>query len=93
MKPRALSLMTAAIPIALIRVYQVTLGPLMRGQCRFHPSCSNYAIEAYRTHGLRRGTWLTARRLARCHPFTHGGYDPVPPRDGRPERHAGAAPS
>ena len=79
MTPRAKNPMLAAVPIALIRVYQATLGPFMRGQCRFHPSCSNYAIDAYRTHGVFRATWLTARRLARCHPLTRGGYDPVPP--------------
>ena len=67
-----------ALCILLIRLYQVTLSPLFRGQCRFHPSCSVYAIEAYREHGPYRGTVLTARRLLRCHPFTRGGYDPVP---------------
>lgn len=75
----------AAAPLVLlIRLYQVTLGPFMSGQCRFHPTCSNYAIEALRTHGAARGTWLTARRLARCHPFHPGGYDPVPPGDAPP---------
>jgi putative membrane protein insertion efficiency factor len=66
--------------VALVRVYQVTLGPLMGGHCRFTPSCSHYALEALREHGAVRGSWLTARRLARCHPLGGGGYDPVPPR-------------
>lgn len=65
-------------PVLLIRAYQVTLGPLMGGHCRFTPTCSHYGIEAYRTHGVVRGTWLTARRLLRCHPFGGSGYDPVP---------------
>lgn len=66
--------------IAAIRAYQVVLGPLMGGHCRFHPTCSAYAIEAYQEHGVIRGTWLTARRLARCHPLGRGGFDPVPPQ-------------
>jgi hypothetical protein len=75
------------VPIGLIRVYQWTLAPIVGGQCRFHPTCSWYGLEAYRTHGLWRGTVLTARRLSRCHPFSRGGYDPVPPPSdaGRPE--------
>jgi putative membrane protein insertion efficiency factor len=70
----------ASLPfIWAVRGYQVTLGPLMGGHCRFHPSCSYYAIEAYRVHGPVRGTWLTLRRILRCHPFGGQGYDPVPP--------------
>lgn len=76
--------LAAAPLVLLIRVYQVTLGPFMSGQCRFHPTCSNYALEALRTHGPIRGVWLTARRLSRCHPFHAGGYDPVPPGDTPP---------
>ena len=72
--------------IALVRLYQVTLGPLMGGHCRFVPSCSHYAVEALREHGPVRGVWLTARRLARCHPLGGGGYDPVPLRGGKPHR-------
>lgn len=69
----------SSLPFILaIRIYQVTLGPLMGGHCRFVPTCSHYALEAYRQHGPLRGTWLTARRLLRCHPFCRGGYDPVP---------------
>lgn len=70
--------------VMLIRLYQMTLGPFMSGQCRFHPTCSNYALEALQTHGPFRGVCLTARRLARCHPFHPGGYDPVPPTDPPP---------
>lgn len=75
----------ATVPfILLVRIYQVTLGPLMGGHCRFVPTCSEYAIEAYRVHGPFRGTWLTARRVLRCHPLGGHGYDPVPGRDERP---------
>lgn len=65
--------------IALVRGYQITLGPLVGGACRFHPSCSEYAIGAIETHGVLAGGWLALRRLARCHPFASAGIDPVPP--------------
>jgi putative membrane protein insertion efficiency factor len=55
---------------------------LLGSQCRYWPTCSRYGLEAYREHGAWRGTVLTARRIARCHPFAKGGYDPVPPADG-----------
>ncbi|MCZ6837564.1 MAG: membrane protein insertion efficiency factor YidD [Planctomycetota bacterium] len=66
--------------ILLVRLYQVTLRPVMGGQCRFEPTCSCYAIEALTTHGLFRGSWLMIRRLLRCHPWGGLGYDPVPPK-------------
>ncbi len=66
---------------AIIRVYQVTLSPLVGGQCRYSPTCSHYALDAYREHGPLRGTCMTVRRILRCHPFAKGGYDPVPPRE------------
>lgn len=64
--------------IGAVRAYQLTLGPIVGGRCRFHPSCSNYALDAYRIHGPVRGSWLTLRRLARCHPWGGSGIDPVP---------------
>lgn len=64
--------------IGLIRVYRVTLSPLFRGACRYEPSCSRYAEEAIRRHGAVRGSWIAARRLARCRPGGGRGYDPVP---------------
>lgn len=65
------------ILLVLIEVYRVTLSPLVGGYCRFVPSCSVYAEEALRRRGALRGVWLTVKRLARCHPFHPGGYDPV----------------
>ena len=62
----------------LIRAYQLAISPLLGARCRFYPSCSQYALEAVERHGSRRGGWLAIRRLARCHPFHPGGYDPVP---------------
>ncbi len=64
----------------LIRLYQILLGPLLGGQCRFHPSCSEYARLAVLEHGVLKGGWLAVRRISRCHPFHPGGYDPVPKR-------------
>lgn len=64
--------------IALIRLYQLTLSPMIGGHCRFHPTCSRYALELYRTRDPMRATWLTARRLLRCHPLGGGGWDPPP---------------
>jgi hypothetical protein len=71
-----------ALLVAPIRLYQWTLSPILGRQCRFHPTCSHYAVEALRVHGPARGVWLTARRLARCHPFAKGGLDMVPVRKG-----------
>lgn len=64
--------------IFAVRGYQVSISPLLPAACRYHPSCSNYAIEAFERHGALRGGWLAARRIARCNPFVAGGYDPVP---------------
>ena len=68
--------------LAGIRLYQLTLSPFIGGQCRFHPTCSHYAMEAVDRHGVLRGTGLALRRLARCHPFHPGGVDPVPAPEG-----------
>jgi putative membrane protein insertion efficiency factor len=68
----------SAILLALIGAYRQWLSPLLGPRCRFLPSCSAYAIEAIQRHGPWRGSWLSARRLSRCHPFTPCGCDPVP---------------
>ena len=61
-----------------VRAYQVAIGPLLPPSCRYFPSCSTYAIEALERHGALRGGWLAVCRIARCHPFRPGGFDPVP---------------
>lgn len=66
------------ILVLLVRAYQMSLSPILPASCRFHPSCSAYAVEALERYGAWRGTTLTLRRLARCQPFCTGGYDPVP---------------
>lgn len=66
------------ILLGLIRAYQVLLSPFLGSQCRFTPSCSQYAAEAIGKHGTWRGSWLAIRRILRCHPFCPGGFDPVP---------------
>ena len=63
--------------VFLVRIYQRIISPLLPRTCRFHPSCSTYSIEALRDHGALRGTWMTLRRISRCHPLSAGGYDPV----------------
>jgi hypothetical protein len=70
--------MFAKAAIALIRLYQMTLSRILPSSCRFTPSCSVYAVEAYKKHGFLRGTGLAAWRILRCNPFNKGGYDPVP---------------
>lgn len=68
--------------MGLIRLYQLTISPLLGPVCRFYPSCSRYGYEAVRVHGAVRGSYLAARRLLRCHPWNPGGVDPVPPARG-----------
>jgi len=66
------------IGLFLIRVYQVTLSPLLPPSCRFEPTCSRYTYQAIDKYGLIRGSWMGFKRVLRCNPFSHGGYDPVP---------------
>jgi len=68
------------LPYLLILGYQRFLSPLLPSTCRFYPCCSSYGAEAFKVHGLFGGSWLTLRRVARCHPWHPGGVDPVPPR-------------
>ena len=64
--------------IALVRFYRYAISPMLGRNCRFHPTCSEYAIEALERHGALRGGWMAAKRVGRCHPFNSGGYEPVP---------------
>ena len=64
--------------VALLRLYKRGISPLLPKSCRFHPTCSEYAMEAIERHGVLRGGWLTVKRLVRCQPFCAGGVDPVP---------------
>jgi putative membrane protein insertion efficiency factor len=70
--------LAAGALIVTVRVYQAVARPLTGCSCRFHPSCSEYGVEALRQHGALRGAWLTVRRVLRCNPWCAGGYDPVP---------------
>jgi putative membrane protein insertion efficiency factor len=64
--------------ILIIKLYKITLSPLMGNSCKFYPSCSHYAIEAFQKRGVFAGIYLTTKRILRCNPFSKGGYDPVP---------------
>jgi len=66
------------LALGLIKLYQNTASKVLPNVCRFQPTCSHYALEAIKRHGFARGSWLAAKRIARCNPFTEGGYDPVP---------------
>jgi len=70
------------VVLGLLWLYRRLVSPLLPRSCRFYPSCSVYAQQAVRTHGVVRGGWLAVRRLGRCHPWTPGGVDHVPPRRG-----------
>jgi putative membrane protein insertion efficiency factor len=69
--------------IGLLKAYRFAISPLYGQVCRYHPTCSAYALEAVQTHGAVRGSWLAMRRVARCHPWAAGGLDPVPPHKNR----------
>jgi putative membrane protein insertion efficiency factor len=81
----------AKLLVALIRVYQKTLSPLLGNVCRFEPSCSRYAVACLQMHGAARGSLLSFVRLCKCHPFHPGGYDPPPLPAGTPSRPEDAA--
>ncbi|MCW8093431.1 membrane protein insertion efficiency factor YidD [Alteromonas sp. ASW11-130] len=69
---------TIGIPLLLIWVYKLLISPMLGQRCRFHPTCSQYAIDALKTHGLVIGGWLSVKRILKCHPLHAGGCDPVP---------------
>jgi len=66
------------IPLSLVYFYRWMIKPLLTPSCRFYPSCSSYSLEAIEVHGAAKGSYLTVKRLCRCHPFSDGGLDPVP---------------
>jgi hypothetical protein len=70
--------MMTSLVVLLIRGYRLLLSPLLGRHCRFHPSCSEYALEALQRHGLWKGSRLALRRIGSCHPWHDGGFDPVP---------------
>ena len=76
---RTLRRLPASVLLALLRTYQLVVSPWTAPSCRYYPSCSQYAVVAVRRHGALHGGWLAIRRLARCHPWTPGGVDDVPP--------------
>lgn len=71
-------LLTTSALVLLVRAYQRAISPLFPATCRYTPSCSEYAAQALKRHGLLRGLWYAAARIVRCHPWAEGGYDPVP---------------
>ena len=72
--------------ILLIKIYQFFISPLLPGVCSYRPTCSQYMIEALRTHGVIKGLYLGIKRILRCHPWGGSGYDPVPPKE-KPHKH------
>lgn len=64
--------------VLIIKVYQWFISPLLASSCRFQPTCSHYALEAFRKHGLFKGLFLSIKRISKCHPWGDSGYDPVP---------------
>jgi len=71
-------MMMARILIWIVKAYQLVLSPFFGQQCRFYPTCSQYALEAIQKHGAVLGAYYTVRRLVRCHPWCAGGHDPIP---------------
>ena len=71
--------------IGLIKAYRFAISPLYGPVCRYHPTCSAYALQAVTEHGSIRGSWLAVRRVLRCHPWARGGYDPVPTPRAKPD--------
>ena len=72
-----------ALLLALLKGYKYLISPVLGNHCRFYPSCSSYAMEAIKLHGAAAGSYLTIKRLLKCHPFHAGGIDPVPKQFGK----------
>ena len=73
-----LKLVPTRLALTILRVYQLAVSPILPGTCRFHPTCSQYAIVAITLHGVFKGAWLTLKRIGKCHPWGQAGIDPVP---------------
>ncbi len=69
----------SGLAVLMVKFYQCAISPWLPPACRFHPTCSQYSVEAFKAHGFVKGLWLTVWRILRCQPFCKGGYDPVPP--------------
>ena len=78
---KALGQLLAWPLLLLVALYRYTVSPFLGNNCRYQPTCSEYALQALREHGAFRGTWLAAKRIARCHPWGGSGYDPVPGKE------------
>jgi len=74
----ALSHLPARTAVILIRGYQLLVSPILPSTCRFHPTCSRYAVDAFTQYGAFKGAWLSLKRIGRCHPWGDAGFDPVP---------------
>lgn len=72
-----ISTLAVYVVSAIIKAYKYLISPILPSSCRFHPSCSEYALDALKKYGLAKGLWLTVKRIVRCHPLSDGGYDPV----------------
>ena len=77
---RSIGALLVGLCVGMIRLYQITISPLLGPVCRYYPSCSHYGLEAIKTHRTAKGIALTAARILRCNPWSDGGLDPVPPR-------------
>ncbi|WP_209122667.1 membrane protein insertion efficiency factor YidD [Alkalihalobacillus sp. BA299] len=75
------------ILLGIIYFYQKIISPLKPPTCRFHPTCSHFGLEAIKRHGALKGSWLTIKRVLKCHPFHPGGFDPVPEKDKKEHDH------
>jgi hypothetical protein len=83
---RTFERLAVALLLGILRVYKLGISPFLGPSCRYAPSCSDYAAEALRVHGVMRGAWLAVRRVLRCHPLGGSGFDPVPQSDGEVEK-------
>ena len=81
---RQVNMLLGRLASWLVRLYQLFISPLLPPSCRYYPTCSEYSRVAYERHGFLFGTYLTAARILRCNPWSHGGFDPVPPVKGKP---------